>query len=51
MNKLKVRFMLVVCKFIYEMYDHYKATLSYPTSKVRECEDLIKDLEVELETE
>lgn len=51
MNKLKVRFMLLVVEFMIDMYEHYKIGLGLDSKKVLKYKDLHKDLVTELETE
>ncbi len=50
MNKLKVRFMLLVVEFMIDMYERSKVELGVP-DKVSKYKDLHKDLVTELETE
>ena len=50
MNKLKVRFMLVVVKFILQMYINSRVNFSNLGERSQECLILIEDLEKELKT-
>jgi len=51
MNKLKVRFMLLVIEFIIDMYEREKVELGVDSKKISKYKDLHKDLVTELETE
>jgi len=51
MNKLKIRFMLVVIEFIIDMHERYKVELGVDNKKVKRYKELRDDLETELEEE
>jgi len=51
MNKLKVRFMFVVCQFLVDWYTSQTVEDPYRCDRLKKLEDLMVDLRTEYEEE